>query len=168
MRVALVVLTVFAVAWAWAALKFSGAVPILVVLPIAVSVALLASGWRGSGLFASRGPHVGKVVGLWSSVEVAALLVTANVLGNIHRADLMLPLAAIIVGLHFFPLAHGIPVRSYHVTGAGLVSVGLVGLLLTPPERPMVVGMGAALILWGTALVFVLRSRSATASPVPS
>jgi hypothetical protein len=32
----------------------------------------------------------------------------------------------------------------------------------------MVVGMGAALILWGTALVFVLRSRQATRSRLAS
>lgn len=167
-RVALLVLTAFAVAWAWAALKFSGAAPMLILVPIALSVGLLAWGWRGSGMFPSRGPHVGKVVGLWSSIEVVALLVTANLLENIHRGDLMLPIAAMIVGLHFFPLARSIPVRLYHATGAGLVFVGLVGLLLPARERPMVVGMGAALILWGTALVFVLRSRQAARSPLVS
>lgn len=165
MRIALFVLAVFAALWAWAAIQFSGGAPGLVVVPIAISLALLALGWRGSGMVPSRGRHVGRVVGLWSAIEVAALLVTANVLENIDRGDLMMPLGAIIVGLHFFPLARGIPVRFYHVTGAGLVFAGLVGLLLPAGERPMSVGIGAALILWGTALVFVLRGRKAAASP---
>ncbi len=125
MRIALVVLSIFAALWAWAAIRFSGGAAGLVVIPIAISLALLAFGWRGSGLVPSRGPHVGKVVGLWTGIEVAALVVTANVLEHSHRADLMMPLGAIIVGLHFFPLARGIPVRAYHATGAGLVAAGV-------------------------------------------
>lgn len=160
-RIALLVLTVFASAWAWAALWLSGGVRSLIVIPIVLSVTLLIAGWRGAGSFPSRGPRVGKVVALWSSIEVVALLIAANVLQNVDRGDLMLPAAAIIVGLHFFPLALGIPVRLYHATGAGLVFVGLVGPFLPAPERPMAVGMGAALVLWATALVVVLRSRQA-------
>lgn len=168
-RIALLVLTLFAVAWSWAALQLSRAAPSLILIPIAISLALLAWGWRSSGLFPTRGQHVGKVVGLWSSIEVAALLVTANVLQNLHRGDLMLPLGAIIVGLHFFPLARGIPVRLYHATGAGFVFAGLVGLLLPAANRPIVVGIGAALILWATALVVVMRARQvAAASPSPA
>jgi hypothetical protein len=164
-RIALVVLSIFAALWAWAAIRFSGGAAGLVVIPIAISLALLALGWRGSGLVPSRGPHVGKVVGLWTGIEVAALIVTANVLGHSHRADLMMPLGAIIVGLHFFPLARGIPVRAYHATGAGLIAAGLVGLLLPAGERPLVVGLSAAIVLWGTALLFVLASRKAAEAP---
>ena len=78
----------------------------------------------------------------------------------------MLPVGAIIVGLHFFPLARGIPVRIYHATGAGLLAVGAAGLLLPASDRPLVSGMGAALVLWGTALMIVLRSpqRAPTAA----
>lgn len=163
-RIALLVLTVFAALWAWAALRFSGGAPGLVLLPIALSLALLAWGWRGAGMFPSRGSRVGKVVGLWSSIEVVALLVTANILQNLHRGDLMFPAAAIIVGLHFFPLALGIPTRLYHATGAGLVLAGLIGLLVPAAERPLVVGLSAAFILWATALVIVVRARRVMAT----
>lgn len=164
MRVVLVVLTVFAAAWAWAALRVSGDALGLILLPIAISLALLACGWRGSRAFPSRGPRAGKVISLWSAIEVAAILVTANVLQYLHRGDLMFPAAAIIVGLHFFPLARGIPVRLYHATGAGFVLAGLIGLLLPAAERPMAVGMSAALVLWATALVVVLRTRLVAAT----
>jgi hypothetical protein len=163
-RIALLVSTVFAAAWAWAALRLSGSAPGFIFIPIALSLALLALGWRGSGTFPSRGRHVGKVVGLWTTIEVVALLVTANVLQHLRRGDLMFPLGAIIVGLHFFPLARGIPVRFYHATGAGFVFAGLVGLILPAAERPMAVGMSAALILWATALMIVVRAKRAAAS----
>lgn len=167
-RMALAVLSLFAAAWACAALRFSGAAPPFLIVPIAISLALLALGWRGSRAFQSRGRHVGKLVALWTSIEMIALVVTANVLENQHRADLMLPLGAIIVGLHFFPLARGIPVRLYHSTGAGMLVAGVAGLLVPAAERQMVAGMGAALVLWATALVIVLRGRRAVAQASPA
>ena len=163
-RIALLVLTIFATLWAWAAVWLSGATRSLILLPIALSTALLVAGWRGSGTFPARGPHVGKVVGLWSTIEILALIVTANALEYVHRADLMIPAAAIIVGLHFFPLARGIPVRLYLATGVGLVLAGILGLLLPPSARATIVGLGAALVLWATALVIVVRARRAAAN----
>ncbi len=157
-RIALLVLNLFAALWAWAGLRLSGVVQGFALLPFALSLALLAYGWRGAGLVPARGAHVGKVVGLWSAIEVAALVIMANLLENIHRADLMLPCGAIIVGLHFFPLARGIPVKLYYATGAGLLVAGVGGLIVPAADRAFVAGMGAAAILWGTALVIVLRT----------
>ena len=114
-------------------------------------------------MFPGRGPHAGKVVGLWSTIEILALVVTANALEYVHRADLMLPAAAIIVGLHFFPLARGIPARLYFATGGGLLLAGIVGLVLPPNERAAIVGFSAALVLWATALAIVVRARSVAA-----
>jgi hypothetical protein len=158
-RIALLVLTVFAVVWASAAIWLSGASHGLILLALSVSLSLLAFGWESSGRVGTRGPQVGRVVGIWSTIEGLALFITANVLGNLQRADLMLPAGAIIVGLHFFPLARGMPARVYYATGSGLVLVGTVGLLLPQGSRPMIVGLGAALILWATALTIVLRTR---------
>jgi hypothetical protein len=164
-RIGLLVATTLAAAWAWAALVVSGEPQRLVVVPIAVSLALLAFGWRDLGMSPVRGPRVGRLVGLWSTIEMVAIVVTANLLQHFHRFDLEFPVAAIIVGLHFFPLAQGIPVRLYHATGAAFVAAGVVGLVLPAAERPLVVGTSAALILWATALAMSLRARRmATAS----
>jgi hypothetical protein len=163
-RIALVVLNVFAALWAWVGLRFSGVATGLTLVPFAVSLALLAYGWRAAGMVPAGGSRVGRVVGLWSTIEVVALLITANLLEKLHRPDLMMPCGAIIVGLHFFPLARGIPVRLYHATGAGLVIVGLAGLLLPATDRAIVVGMGAALVLWATALLIVLRAPQAASA----
>lgn len=164
MRIGLLVLTGLAAAWAILALVLSGAAAGLTLVPAALSIALLAFGWRPSGLVGSRGPHVGKVVGLWSAIEVAALVVMANALQYFHRGDLLFPGAAIIVGLHFFPLARGIPVRLYHWTGGGFVLVGIGGLLLPAAERPVVVALFAAAILWATALIIGLHARKLAAN----
>ncbi len=151
-RIGLIVLNMFAALWAYAALRVAGAGPVVSLLPVLVSLAIVALGWRRATLAPVRGPRVGRVVGIWTGIEFAALFVVANVLVNIHRPDLMLPLGAIIVGLHFIPLGHGIPVRLYYGTAAGLLVVGLIGLLLGDPLRSLVVGFGAAFVLWVTAL----------------
>jgi hypothetical protein len=156
-RIALMVLNLFAALWAWAGLHFSGVSRVISLLPIAVSLAVLASGWRGAGMVPARGSRVGKVVAIWSSIEGIALFVTANVLVKVHRPDLMLPLGAIVVGLHFFPLARGIPVRLYYATAAGLVIVGIGAVIVPAADRAMMAGMGAAVVLWATALAIVLR-----------
>ena len=132
----------------------------LILIPISLSLALVAEGWRGSRSIRSGGRRVGKVVALWSTIEVVALLVAANAVQYLDRGDLLFPAAAIIVGLHFFPLARGIPVRLYYATGAGFLAAGLGGLLVPAAQRPMAVGASAALVLWATALVVVLRVRS--------
>jgi hypothetical protein len=167
MRIGLLVLVMFAAAWASLGLRLSGAATGLIFLPIAISAALLAWGWRDVGMVGSRGPHVGRVVGRWSAVEVIAILVATSVVQYLHRDDLIFPAVVIIVGLHFFPLARGIPARLYYATGAGLVLAGIVALLLPAGERANMVCLSAALILWATALAMVLRARQlAAAVPV--
>ena len=165
-RIALLVLNVFAALWAWIGLKLSGVVPAFTLLPFAVSLVLLAYGWRGAGSIPGGGSRAGKVVGLWSAIEVVALLIAANVLEHFHRPDLMLPIGAAIVGLHFFPLARGIPVKLYYATGGGLLLAAVVGFLVPVADRALVVGMGAAVVLWATALLIVLQAPQATPAAV--
>jgi len=166
MRFGLVILAAFAAAWASLALLLSGAAPGLLLLPIMLSVALLAWGWRGTGSVPSRGPHVGPLVGRWSAVEGVAIFVASAVLNHVHRGDLIFSAIAIIVGLHLFPLARGIPVRLYYATGAALVFLGVAALLLPRAQQPITVCVGAALILWTTVLVAMLRVRQGMVTPI--
>lgn len=151
-RIALIVLNTFAALWAWAGLHLAGFGPGLSLLPVVVSLAILAWGWRQGAVVPARGPGVGRLIGLWTGIEYAALILVGNLVASHHRPELMLPLGAIIVGLHFIPLARGIPVRTYYATAAGLLLVGSIGLLLADKEQALVVGLGAALVLWGTAI----------------
>jgi hypothetical protein len=164
MRTGMIVLAVFAAAWAILGILLAGSDTRAVVVPILMSIALIGWSWRWSGFATSRGPHVGKLVGLWSAIEGVAIIIVGNLLQHFHRPDLVIPAAVIIIGLHFFPLARGIPVRLYHATGAALLLLGLSALLLPAYERASITCFGAALILWSTVMLAVLQIRRTTVS----
>jgi hypothetical protein len=72
--------------------------------------------------------------------------------------------AAAIVGLHFVPLGYFLGVRGYYVTGAALVTLAL-GCCAVADDgvRTLVVGVGAAVLLWGTCVWAFGRKGSAVA-----
>jgi hypothetical protein len=100
-------------------------------------------------------------------VFIGAAVAVCSATGH---GELIIPLIALIVGVHFFPLAWLFQVRSYYVTGALLCGLVLLTLLLVPAQATRsvgkvhvwwaVVGFGAALILWGTALHSWFRART--------
>lgn len=158
-RVVLIILTGFAFAWAWAALRLSGTSNAWLVLPAILSIALLVWGWTGPARFESGGTNVGRTVSLWSAVEFLALIIAANALQLVHRSDLLFPVSSLIVGLHFIPLAHQLPARLYYATAGGFLIAAVLGLLAPPTDRPLVVGLAAAITLWATATVIIVRLR---------
>ena len=75
----------------------------------------------------------------------------------------LIPLViAIIVGIHFLPLAYLFQVRIYYFTGALLCLLPIFTWLFIPPQVTIkeyqinanmsVVGFGSAIILWGSSL----------------
>lgn len=93
-----------------------------------------------------------KSVAIWSSVEGLGIFVAVNVLVRTGHPQLIVPVIAVIVGLHFFPLARGIPLRGFHVTGAALVIFGVSGILLPASTSIPLVAIGAAVTLWLTGI----------------
>jgi len=63
--------------------------------------------------------------------EGVAILLAKNILANIHRDDLFIPTLALIVGLHFFPLAKVFKRRFDYYIGAWTTLVALTGIILT-------------------------------------
>jgi len=123
-----------------------------------LSLALAVIAWRAQ----RRAPQaseaararVGRIVGLASGAEGLLILVAANVLDHLGRGDLFAPVVAVIVGLHFLPLAHWLPVGLYHATGLLLVAHGLACCAITDlPLRALVTGTGAAALLWATSAI---------------
>lgn len=159
LRTGMIVLATFAAAWAVLGILIVGGAQALTLFPILISVLLLVWGWRSAGMVASRGPHVRKLVGLWSMIEGIAIFIASYLLQRLHRGDLIFSATVIIVGLHLFPLAGGIPAPLYYITGVALVSLGLIALLLPGSQQAVAVCFGAALILWLTVLVALLRAR---------
>ena len=111
--------------------------------------------------------------GIWFGVIFAAegILIGAasGICSAINQFNLFFPIMAIIVGVHFLPLAALFRVRAHYVTGTLLSLLGLCTLLFVPETgmiagHPIIVwwsvtGFGSALILWGTGFVLWLLGK---------
>ena len=166
-----VVLSVFALLWAFTGASGTGTATDVVPVALEVAALLVTAVAIGLGRRKDAAPSPRTVnlpanwargVGLVNAAEAVAIAaVIAATAGSGHvRA---LPAAvALVVGLHFFPLARLYDQREYRWTGALLSAVALVGLVLTAAGLPrealrIVVGLGCALVLWGTAYHLALK-----------
>jgi uncharacterized membrane protein len=85
------------------------------------------------------------IVGIASAAEGVAIFVTAMVLLNLGRRDLVVPAVAIIVGLHFLPLALWLPAPIFYIPAALLVAIGMAGTVVHDLRgRILSVGVGVA------------------------
>ncbi|HET7034769.1 MAG TPA: hypothetical protein VFI42_03735 [Thermomicrobiaceae bacterium] len=99
--------------------------------------------------------------------SIAIAVFACNVTQQLH---LLVPLIALIVGLHFLPLAALFHVRTYYVTGVLLCLLAVLGLFAIPSTSSIdgrevraswaVVSFGAAVVLWASAIVSWLRTRT--------
>ncbi len=103
----------------------------------------------------------GKVM-LWSSMgEGVALFLVAQLVVNLGRPDLLLPAMALVVGLHFVPIAYWAPFSQLYILAAVIVAGGVVGLSIDQPAGGTVSGFTAAAALAGASIAAIRRERSA-------
>jgi hypothetical protein len=161
-----------AIGW-WRSLRLVGASaglcavgysPITCLLPALISVAILLWAYSLPSTGGKLGSHTRKALARWSVVEGLAIVLAVNFLRRTHHPDATFPIVAAIVGLHFLPLARSIPVRLYYITAAGLVLTGAAGMLASVDERPLFVGLGAAAVLWATAVYRLTEARGLVAT----
>lgn len=101
------------------------------------------------------------------ATEGLAIAITIAVCNAARHPELIPLPVALIVGIHFFPLAFLFRVKLYHCTGALLCLLAVVTWLFVPGEITLgkhpihtymsVVGFGAAFVLWGTGLLLWLE-----------
>lgn len=104
----------------------------------------------------------GKRAIVWSSTaEGVGIFVGANIVINLHRADLILPVMALVVGLHFLPIAWGLAFRPFYGLGAVLIVVAIIGMMAPAPIGGVISGLSAALALWIASAFAVARDRQA-------
>lgn len=84
-------------------------------------------------------------------LELLAIAVSVFVLVLLGLGALAPVVVALIVGIHFFPLASLFEVRAYHLTGGVLCALALITLLSAPDVRLALVGIGSAITLFATA-----------------
>ena len=94
----------------------------------------------------------------WSSIgEGVGLFLAANLVINLHRPDLLLPWMALVVGLHFLPIAFAAGFRPFYVLGTALVVAAIMGFVVGAPTGGEVAGFMAAGALWLASGIAVRR-----------
>jgi len=134
----------------------------LLLAGIALGVSVAAMGLRASRLprdvvaptpdqiaaFRATGRRFGLIFGL----ETAAILVAVAVLNVVHQPDYIPCAIAVIVGVHFFPLAPLFKAPIYNVTGILGCVTGVAGIFIADAVlRQKAVSIWFGLVLWGTA-----------------
>ncbi len=167
------VLTGAGLGWVMLGLSALGDVPLatlsFLVLPAGLFLAGLSLGRGARGLPDTPWPpRVARV--FWQTVagENIGIVLTLLAAMLLHRPDIIAPLIAVAVGLHFLPLARAFVRSLYYGTGALLCLVGLATLAFVPlsfgphhvPARLLAAGLGAGATLWGTALLLLIQGRA--------
>jgi tetrahydromethanopterin S-methyltransferase subunit G len=116
----------------------------------------------------ATGKRIGRWFGIVFGAEVVLILLAAILLSRFGAGRFIAPMIALIVGVHFFPLAGLFHVRAYYLVGALLcllALIAIVALLLglqiagpSPDSWSYFVGIGAALVLWLTLLYLSRRA----------
>jgi hypothetical protein len=163
------VMTVFGTAWAVAGVSGAASdVPLrvvgyVVVVVLAALVFRTALRWHAHPDPARIHPRPDRpgdprrTFVLVNVAQVVLILAAVIVLGRLGIREFIAPVVAVVVGLHFLPLARAFAVPLYRPTGLALVAVGVLGAVLAGLGAAVavvlaVVGLCAALTLWGTSL----------------
>jgi hypothetical protein len=119
----------------------------------------------------AQGRRYGKWFGIVFGLEIVIISIGNIILYIAHHAEFVTPFMAIVVGLHFLPLAPLFHIRLYYLTGTLMVLVGLVVMLAVPVT--MMVGQGrawdvfisvpCALLLWLTGVYTIFLGRNSLA-----
>ncbi|MDB4947915.1 MAG: hypothetical protein JWM27_564 [Gemmatimonadetes bacterium] len=130
----------------------------------AVIAAAAAAVIRRPGQGISPSQQAERVI-VWSSIaEGIGLFVAANVVTNLGHREMLLPAMALVVGLHFLPMAHAIPFRPFYALGIALLAAAAFGFAVGHTLGGTVSGFAAAAALSVAALLAVRRDMQAKAA----
>ncbi|SMQ86758.1 hypothetical protein SAMN05444673_6773 [Bacillus sp. OV166] len=109
-----------------------------------------------------RSKRMGMMFGIIFGLEGLLIAAASAICSATNHLDLFVPVMALIVGAHFFPLAHLFRVRIHYIAGTLLCLLATITLLTLPVRVTLghhqievwwaTVGFGSALILWGTGV----------------
>jgi hypothetical protein len=140
----------FAALWAWYGVSSLHGPAWLAPLALAPSVlipALALSRPRADGEDWKQAQRPFYIVVALEGIAIFALV---NLAANLHRPDLIMPAIALVVGLHFLPLARIFRFPAYALTGLALCALAIGSAFIVGAERAIVLGLGAAVTLWLT------------------
>ena len=176
--IGIIVCAGFAAVWANAAR--TGWTPpytwLILLVTAVLSGALLVGGIllirRGRRLSRARGDSGPPRRGMWRMftvvliAEIVALNILAYLLAGHHLIPYLMPGVAIIVGLHFFPLARTFHARHLNATATVMTLAGIAAVVTIAVGGPAgaassVSDVVCALTLWATGFVSWRTTRSA-------
>jgi hypothetical protein len=168
MMSAIVIMAGFAAVW-WIGGGVVGHAPLgLVAVGPAISVILIFVARARLKNAPQPGPderkRAGRIIGWASGVEGLALALAGHLLITAGLSAYVASAIAVIVGLHFLPLAKLLPVPIYYLTALLLVLAGLAGLAIDVAHRPLAISMTAAVVLWLTCWVRMAKPAPSAAS----
>lgn len=121
-----------------------------------------------------REAQAGRIFIIVNVIQGVAMFVAANVLINFKRAEYVAPVIALIVGLHFIPLAFSMRVPRHLILAGLMCLLAIVTMLAVPmyaagkvsTAQPqflwgIVVGLGSCVILWSGAILRFWSVRKA-------
>ena len=104
--------------------------------------------------------RIGRRFGLINAVQWGAIIAAIIALNVIHRTGFIAPAIAVIVGIHFLPLAALFRQPSYYATGTLGCIIGVIGFLIADDAaRLSVVGLSFGLLLWLTTIAVLVKSQ---------
>ena len=104
------------------------------------------------------GQQIGRRFGWITTIEGAAIILVVVILNAVHRPEFILTVTALIVGLHFFPLASLFGSSVYYGTGILGCAIGVGGFFISETRlRTSVVGFSFGLLLWLTTTVVLAK-----------
>jgi hypothetical protein len=110
---------------------------------------------------AAKGKRAGILFGIILGIEGGAIALSSVLLAGSGLGDWIPVAIGFIVGVHFLPLAYIFEVPLYYWTGA-LAVFGILGCLFIHAVGPrlLCVGLVMAGVLWFTALLLLIQTRS--------
>lgn len=102
-------------------------------------------------------------IGMVNGAQAAGIAVTVLLLVNLNAAFLLPAAVCLVVGLHFFPLARLYDQPQYRWTGVLLILVAVAGVAVSATGGDAAsarawVGLGAAVVLWGSSVHVAVRN----------
>jgi hypothetical protein len=122
------------------------------VIAIAISGAIVFTATR-IPFGRHSGGFNGKIYGVFVTLEFLAILIVAVLLNRSGRTEYLIPVTALIVGLHFFGMVPATHSNEFWWVGGAMCVLPLLTMVILPqPWWTPVVGFGCALILWLSGL----------------
>jgi hypothetical protein len=161
--IGIILLTGFGAVWLLSAATFARALDWRAWLGVGLGVSALTLGAVRKANVAQQIGHAMALPGIsplfWIVVAVMWVLIFAAmfVLARRRRRDLVISLVALIVGLHFLPLAWIFGAHVYYLTGGFIVLTSLAAFALRDPvQRQGATCLACGIVLWLTSSAVLL------------